>query len=286
MSWSAVLIMAALTAPPNLGARVALVQDTDTGEVLLSHRGDERHAIASISKLMALRSIVQRGLDWDGSTTMARSDRTQTKGGARSRLIEGRSYRNVDLVHAALLGSDNRAVLALGRSVGLSSRALATAMTADARALGLERTEFHDPTGIHHGNRSTAKEIVQILEAVRTVPILRDIPSVKIWSAKAKERSGIPLVYRNTNALVHHKTRKVWLGKTGYNSAAGWCVATAIQLPSGRNIAIVVLGTATKYERFRDSYRLEKWANKLPWSPTVPAQESGSVDVLNRASAR
>ena len=159
MSWSALLVLAALQAPPNLGARVALVQDMDSGEVLLSKGGGERHAIASISKLMALRTIVQRGLDWDGSTTMARSDRTQTKGGARSRLIEGRSYRNVDLVHAALLGSDNRAVLALGRSVGLGARTLANAMTADARALGLEQTEFHDPTGIHHGNRSTANTL-------------------------------------------------------------------------------------------------------------------------------
>ena len=276
MSWAGFLLVAALSAPPNLGARVAFVQDLDSGEVLLSHRGDEVHAIASISKLMALRTIVMNGLAWDGTTTMVSSDKMLTKGGARSRLIEGRAYRNIDLVHAALLGSDNRAVLALGRSVGLDANALAAAMTANGRALGLGRTSFLDPTGINHGNRSTAREIVQILKAVLGTPILGKIPSVATWKTAAKERSGIPLAYRNTNALVHHKTRLVLAGKTGFNSAAGWCVATAIQLPSGRTVAIIVLGTDTKYTRFRDSYRLEKWVKGLPWErPNSPTNDAG-----------
>ena len=263
-------LLSALSAPPKLSARVAAVVDLDTGETLYQHNAEQVHAIASISKLMALRVAVLRGLDWDGSTVIAKDDATKTRGGARSRLIIGRSYRNADLVRAALLGSDNRAVLALGRSVGLSPNVFAAAMTIEAKELGLPHTVFADPTGINHGNLSTGLEVVQILQTLLSMPELASITSLKTWKTKSKERSGIPLVYRNTNALVHKDHRVVVVGKTGFNSAAGWCVASGIQLPSGRKIAVVVLGTPTKYTRFRDSYRLEKWAEKLPWTPPVP----------------
>jgi D-alanyl-D-alanine carboxypeptidase len=263
-------VLSALTAPPKLSARVALVMDLDNDAVLFQKNAEQVHAIASIGKLMALRVVVRRGFDWKGTTPIIKDDVAQTRGGARSRLITGRSYRNADLVRAALLGSDNRAVLALGRSVGLGADVFAAAMTIEAKALGLEHTVFADPTGINHGNRSTGLEVAKMLQAVLAMPELASITTLQKWKTAAKERSGIPLIYRNTNALVHKEGRDVLVGKTGFNSAAGWCVASAIQLPSGRRVAVVVLGTATKYTRFRDSYRLEKWVVKQPWSPPEP----------------
>jgi D-alanyl-D-alanine endopeptidase (penicillin-binding protein 7) len=273
-------VLSALTAPPRLSARVAVVMDLDTDVVLFQRHAEQVHAIASISKLMALRVVVRRGLDWKGSTTIIKDDVVQTRGGARSRLIIGRSYRNADLVRAALLGSDNRSVLALGRSVGLGADVFAAAMTIEAKGLGLEHTVFADPTGINHGNRSTGLEVAKILRAVLAMPELASITRLKKWKTAAKERSGIPLIYRNTNALVHKEDREVLAGKTGFNSAAGWCVASAIQLPSGRRVAVVVLGTPTKYTRFRDSFRLEQWVVKQPWSrpePVAPPMPKSSA---------
>ncbi len=239
---------------------------------LLFEKGDARpHAIASLTKLLALRVIWKHNLDLAGSTTMIKTDYLLTKGGARSRLRTGHAYRHEDLVHAALLGSDNRAVVALGRGVGLDAKALVAAMNDEAKALGLQHTKFIDPTGIDHGNQATAAEVVAMLRAVSDIPALAAVTRKKTWQTGALERSGRPLAYRNTNLLVHHETRKVLVGKTGFNSAAGWCVASVIQLRNGRRVAIAVIGSSGKYMRFRDARKLESWAARQPYAPVKAA---------------
>lgn len=265
------LIFLAFTAPPDVHARAALVVDLDSGEVVFE-KGDKNkaRAIASLTKLMAVRVIHQHNLDLDGTTEMIKSDYTLTSGGARSRLKTGGTYRNKDLLHAALLGSDNRAILAMGRSVGLTPPALIAAMNTEARRMGLHDMSYIDATGINHLNRARPVEVAALLVATLQTTLLAEIARKATWDADANERSGRPLQYRNTNLLVHDEGLNVLAGKTGFNSAAGWCVATAVQLRSGRRLAVVVMGSPEKYLRFRDARRLITWAAKQPWNPPAP----------------
>lgn len=256
---------ALLLAPPGpdrVSARVAVVVDLDSGDVLHAVGAAAPHAIASLSKLMAIKVIWHRGLDLSGSTIMIRNDSRATRGGARSRLITGAPYRNRDLLHAALLGSDNRAVVALGRAVGLSPEELVDAMNAEALELGFVHMQFEDPTGIDHGNVALATEVVGLMKAVLSIPELAAVTRKQTWLTESLERSGKPLEYRNTNLLVHDSARRVLVGKTGFNSAAGWSVCSVIRLQSGRRVGIVVLGTSGKYLRFRDAKKLEAWAGR------------------------
>ena len=263
------------SAPPRIGARAATVVDLTTGEVLYARAATEPHAIASISKLMAMRVAWKRGLGAKlaESTTMARVDADTTWGGARSRLIIGREYLNKDLLHAALLGSDNRAVVALGRAVGREPDAFAQAMTAEAKALGLAHTRFVDPTGIDHGNQSTPAELVELLRVTLTTMELANVTRTAKHLTSAKERSGRPLLYRNTNALVHDPARKVLTGKTGFNSKAGWCVAFAAEIGPNRRVAVIVLGTKSKHLRFADAKRLLNYAANRKSKPAPPQDE-------------
>jgi hypothetical protein len=50
------------------------------------------------------------GLELEGLSTINKTDCEVGKGGAKSRLLEGMTLSNRDLLHAAMLGSDNRAV--------------------------------------------------------------------------------------------------------------------------------------------------------------------------------
>ena len=130
-------MLSMLSPPPVISAPVALVADLESDEILMTKGSMGSHAIASITKLLSLRVIFRSGLDLDEETKMESSDWTHTVGGARTRLVKGRSYKNNDLVNAALLGSDNRAVVALGRAVGLSHAQLVQAMNVEAEKLGL-----------------------------------------------------------------------------------------------------------------------------------------------------
>ena len=273
MTSTAVLALClALAAPPRLSGRVGVAVDMDTREVLFDKAADMPHSIASISKLMALRVVWKRGLVQNAETVMEQRDAAQTWGGAKSRLIVGRSYTNRDLVRAALLGSDNRAVVALGRAVGLEAPEFAHAMNVEAAAMGLRGTHFVDPVGIDHGNRSTGMEVADLLRATVTFTDLAAITRLSTWRTSAKERSGGPLVYHNTDQLVLQDSRDLLAGKTGFNSAAGWCVAAAVRLPTGRRVAIVVLGAPTKHLRFADWRHIEAYVRELPWARRAVAR--------------
>jgi D-alanyl-D-alanine endopeptidase (penicillin-binding protein 7) len=209
-------------------------------------------SIASLSKMMAILVVVEAGLNLADKTVLTDSDWALASGGSRTRLKRKIPYPNVDLLHAALLGSDNRAVLALGRAVGLNAQALTAKMNARASAMGLKNTTFTDPTGIAHENVSTASEVARILKAASDNKLIAEVMR-KVTYTVIEKPSNRQIVYNNTNILTRETgRRKVVAGKTGFNSSAGYCVATLLELPGYGTVSFVVLGSSGMYQRFAD----------------------------------
>ncbi len=157
---------------PNVQAQAAVVVDLDSGAELFQKNPDEERPIASISKLMAMMVVLDHKLDLDGVTEIQAADRDVARGGARSRLPVGMKFTNRDLLHAALMASDNRAVPALGRAVGLDPSQFTAAMNDKAGQLGLAHTRFGDPTGLDERNRSTPREVAKMLAAALKMPLI------------------------------------------------------------------------------------------------------------------
>ena len=220
------------------------------------------HAIASISKLVALMAILDRDLDMEATTTMEKSDHRFTRTGSRSRLRVGVAYRNRDLVTAALMSSDNRAVLALGRAVGLSREALAAAMNAKVRSLGLRHAHFAEPTGISHDNVAAPGEILVILRAALEYEPIRRLTTQAEAVIRPAGRKRPREVYVNTNRLVRWGVSGILGGKTGFNRKAGHCLTFAIRVADGRRIGVVILGAPTRNALFRDAKHLASWVRE------------------------
>jgi len=251
---------------PNVQSRQAIVIDLDSNEVLWSREPDTVRPIASVSKVMAALVAVEKGLKLDEEQTMTDEDARVAKGGARSRLLAGYRVTNHELLRAALLGSDNRAVSALGRSVGLNAKAFAAAMTAKAKSLGLKKTRFGDPTGLDERNVSTAREVVTMLMASLTNETLKPIYALSGWDltfsvgSGTKARTGT-LHYVNTNRLLRGSVQKNYGGKTGYTDPANYCFATAGEVEKHR-IAAVFLNGEGELTRFGDFRRVAVWMKK------------------------
>jgi len=237
-------------------SRGALVLDLQTGEELYARAADAPRPIASISKLAATLAVLSAGLDLDGITRMTEVDRQVAAGGARSRLLIGFELSNRDLLHAALLGSDNRAVSALGRAVGLDARALAARMTAEARALGLRATRFLEPTGLSYGNVSTPREVIVLLRAVLDHPVLG--PITRSFEHEIRPRGRAPIRYVNTHRRADRANARVFGGKTGYNDAARYCLVVAAEV-GDRSVVMAFLGAEGKLTRFADVGRVADW---------------------------
>ena len=170
---------------PNIQAQAAAVVDLDSGDELFMKNADAQRPIASISKLMAMLVVTSRKLDLDGVTEITDSDKQIAQRGARSRLMVGMTFTNRDLLHAALMASDNRAVPALGRASGLDPQALVAAMNAKAAQLGLKSTKFEDPVGLSANNMSTPRDLVRVLKAVIAQPLIADITQkAKYWCTR------------------------------------------------------------------------------------------------------
>ena len=243
---------------PKLNSKAALVLDTKTGKVLLARNATDVRSIASLTKLQAALVVMDKGLKLDQGTAISRDDHKVAVKGCRTRLELKWIYKNRDLLHAALLASDNRAVSALGRAVGLHANALVQAMNERARREGLKKTVFKGPVGIDHGNKSTAWEVARIARAASKNKVLSRIMSKAEHTVKPV-KGYLKIVYRNTNTVVGAKNLHFTASKTGFNSSAGYCLATVFKAKGLGTITVVLLGSKQKSGRIVDLKRIIRW---------------------------
>jgi len=258
---------------PNVQALAALVVD-ENGRPVYARNPDKERPIASISKLAATLAVVDKGIELEGLTTILKADVEVAKGGARSRLLEGMTLSNRDLLHAALMGSDNRAIPALGRAAKMNPAQLTAAMNAKARQLGLKNTRFHEPTGLSTGNVSTPRETIAMLRQVIANPILGPITRRDVYDAHPVGKP--PIRYVNTDHFAQRGSVQVVGGKTGYNDDARYCLVLACKI-DGRPYYMSFLGNEGKLTRFGDVARVADWVVSHPFKP-------GSPDKLDQAA--
>ncbi|MCD6498785.1 MAG: D-alanyl-D-alanine carboxypeptidase [Deltaproteobacteria bacterium] len=239
------------------GPKAYLFRPLGTRTVLASAHADDVRSIASLTKLMATLVICEHHLNLDRVTTMSRVDKKVAAGGCRSRLLLGAKYRNRDLLYAALLASDNSAVAALGRAVGLDASVLVEAMNRRVVAMGLRHTNFSDPVGITPANVSTAREVSYMLEAAMKNSILKAVMKTPEHYVTAVWPRRNHINYLSTNLFLFRRKYHVYGGKTGFNHVAGYCLATAVRVRGLRRPVIgVVLGSRSKLARFGDYARI------------------------------
>lgn len=231
--------------------------DADNGVVFFARDPDEVRPIASTGKIFVAMLVRKKGIDLEAATEITKVDRNEARGGSRTRLPIGHSFRNIDLLRAMLIASDNRAPTALGRAVGLDPDELVAELNRLAKDMGLEKTTFTSPTGLR-GNESTAREMAAALREAMKDDLLAEImatPTVSVRSIASRPRL---VHYRNTNRSLHGTKYKVTGGKTGYTDAAGYCLVIASEV-EGRNLVMAFYGTHGKLTRFGDFGRVSSW---------------------------
>jgi serine-type D-Ala-D-Ala endopeptidase (penicillin-binding protein 7) len=248
-----------------LKSGVALVMDQDTNEVLFSKNSEAVLPIASLTKLMTAVVVTEARLPLDETITISEDD-IDTEKGSRSRLRVGTQLRREDMLHLALMSSENRAAHALGRSYPGGLDAFVAAMNAKAGSLGMHDTHYVEPTGLSSKNQSSARDLATLVKAAHEVPIIREMSTSPEYMVEVGNRS---LQFRTTNGLVKSPEWDIGLQKTGYISEAGRCLVMQAKL-AGRQLIMVFLDSAGKYSRIGDAERVRRWVNaSFPIVPTV-----------------
>lgn len=249
-----------------LKAHSALVQDADTLDILFARNADEVRPVASITKLMAALVIVDAGLSMEDIITIRESDR-QSASEMPPRLPAGANLTRHDLLHLALVASENTAAKALARTFPGGMEAFVEAMNRKAGNIGMKDARFVEPTGISEGNVSSARDLVRLVQAVSQRPLLRKISTEAKYQAAGRS-------FRNTNMLVGRPQWQILVSKTGTTRLAGDCLVMMVTL-EGRNLAIVVLNAQGKNgSRFGDAVRLRRIVSSGMNAETVAAWPS------------
>ena len=249
--------MAGLQGTPddlNLKSSVAYVIDQDTHEVLLSKNDQAVLPIASITKLMTGLIISEAKLSLDEAITITQDD-VDTEKGSSSRLRPGTTLTRGELLHLALMASENRAAHALGRTYPGGMPAFVGLMNAKANQLGMHDTRYIEPTGLSSKNQSSAKDLATLVGTAYHDPMLRELSTSPSYAVEVGNHT---LQYRTTNRLVKNPNWDIGLQKTGYISEAGQCLVMQTKI-AGRKLIMVFLDSAGKLSRIADAERVRRW---------------------------
>ena len=238
----------------DLKSSVAYVIDQDTNEVLLSKNDQAVLPIASITKLMTGVVISEAKLSMDESITITQDD-VDTEKGSSSRLKVGTTLTRGELLHLALMASENRAAHALGRTYPGGLNAFVELMNAKASSLGMRDTRYIEPTGLSSKNQSSAKDLATLVSFAYQDSMLRELSTSPSYQVEVGNHT---LNYKTTNRLIKNPNWDIGLQKTGYISEAGQCLVMQAKI-AGRKLIMVFLDSAGKLSRIADAERVRRW---------------------------
>jgi D-alanyl-D-alanine endopeptidase (penicillin-binding protein 7) len=237
-----------------LRSNVAYVVDQNTEESLFDKNSHAVVPIASITKLMTAMVVLDSKAPLTDEIEVTDEDRDYEKN-TGSRLSVGSVLSREDMLHIALMASENRAAAALSRYFPGGRPAFLAAMNAKAKALGMVDTHFENPTGLTSRNVSTARDLVKMVEAAYQYPLIRKFSTDRSYDVFTGKRT---LAYNSTNALIRNPSWEIGLQKTGFINEAGECLVMQATI-HGRPMIMVLLDSMGKYSRFADAARLRTW---------------------------
>ncbi|GHC35358.1 D-alanyl-D-alanine carboxypeptidase [Alcaligenes pakistanensis] len=241
-----------------LRSEIAFVQDLESSTVLYQKNSDAVRPIASISKLMTALVVAESGLPMDEVLEIIDEDVDRVKHSS-SRLSVGSKLNRADMMHLALMSSENRAAHALGRNYPGGMPAFVRAMNDKARALGMRNTRFVEPTGLSSDNVASPRDLVKLLTATSQHARIQQYTTNDQYSVQPVR--GRQLVFNNTNRLVKNANWDIQVSKTGFINEAGECLVMLTKIED-REVAIVLLNSSGRYSRIGDAVRIRDLVEK------------------------
>jgi len=267
--------------PLALRSNVAYVVDQNNAEVLFEKNANVALPIASLTKLMTGMVVMDSKQDLDEVLRVTDDDVDRHKFSS-SRLPVGASMTRRELLHIALMSSENRAASALGRNYPGGISAFVGAMNAKARQLGMRDTHYVDSSGLSSRNVSSGRDLAKLVMAAHGDPVLREFSTTPNSTVQA---SGRTMHYRNTNYLVSLPDWNIGLQKTGFINEAGRCLVMQAMI-HGRNVVMVFLDSKGKMSRTADAGRIRRLIESLPDRMDVDAIRPSTITASAPGLAR
>ncbi len=237
--------------PPAIEARAYILQDYDSGEVLVEVNADERMEPASLTKMMTVYVVL--GELAAGKFSMEDrvhiSKKAWKMGGSKMFIEVGKEVPVEDLLKGVIIQSGNDASVALAEYVAGDEKAFADLMNQYARQLGLANTNFVNASGLPHPEHyTTARDMAQM-----AVALIRDFPvEYPLHAVRSYTWNDIKQYNRNPLLRIDESVDGV---KTGHTESAGYClVASSTQ--GDMRLVSALLGSKSEESRLSETQAL------------------------------
>ncbi len=240
---------------PETRAKAALVLDENNLKILYERNSTSRMSMASITKLMTALVVVEAMQDMKEVLEISEDDIDHLKG-TGSRLKIGTQLTRGEMLHLALMSSENRAASALGRYYPGGREAFINAMNLKAAILGMTNTRYVDSNGLSPQNVSCARDLAKLVMAAAEHPLIRKYSTAEYHTVYDGEKS---LNYGSTNRLTHSSSWKIQVQKTGYIREAGQCLVMKTTIDSRPIVMVLLNVVGPKGARIVDAQNIKDW---------------------------
>ncbi len=243
-------------------AQSVLVENAKTQTEYVKRDALAQRPLASITKLMTARTVLQQKVPLEAQYTLTEIDTAPY--GAIPGIVTGATFTIADLLRASLVSSSNDSAEALMYSTGTQSPdSFYEAMTKEARDNNWQSFTFSGATGLDVGERPTAWGSAKDVSSLY-IKNITEFPEVFIFPQTAlsiTSSEGVRVELSPTNEAIKNLPLLV-AGKTGYTLSAGGNLAVVWKHPfsSDSYISAVVLGS-TFSGRFADITKLYTTVN-------------------------
>ena len=242
-----------------INARTAILQDFLSGEILYEKNPDASIYPASMTKIMT--SIIAFDLIKSGDLSLddkfivsEKAWRLSTAGYSSMFIMVGDEVSVEDLLHGIITASGNDACIALAEGIAGTEEEFAILMTAKAKEIGMDNTNFSNSSGINHpDNYSTVRDILKMSRY-----LIKEHPEFYKWFSIKEftwnRTGGDPITQGNRNPLLYKNIGADGI-KTGYLAVEKYSLASSI-IRNGRRLIAVGSGFNSKNARSRESTKI------------------------------
>jgi len=240
---------------PVVASRAWIVVDAITGQTIASHNPSQEVEPASLTKIMTVyltfEALKENRITTDQQVNV--SEKAWRTPGSRM-FIEPRKPVTVEeLLQGVVVQSGNDASVAIAELLAGTEAAFAQRMTEKAIELGMKDTTFKNSNGLPDPEHTST---VQDL-AIMAQRMISDYPE------KYKMYAGREFTYNKIKQI--NRNRLLWADpsvdgmKTGYTTAAGYCLIATAQRGDRRIISVLV-GAESEATRAEESLKLLNWS--------------------------
>ena len=243
----------------DVAARTAILQDYLSGEILYEKNPDHSIHPASMTKIMtaivAFDLIKSGNLNLEDKFMISENAWRLSSAGYSSMFIMVGDEITVDnLLKGIIIASGNDACVALAEGIAGTEAEFAIMMTAKAKELGMENTNFTNASGINDpDNVSTVRDVM-----IMSNYLIKNHPEFyKLFSEKEftwNRTGGDPITQGNRNPLLY-KNMGVDGIKTGYLAVEKYSLSSSLDR-NGRRLIAVGSGFESVNSRSRESAKL------------------------------